>query len=168
MFDKAIEIASSDHTVIGISPFGSDLYNTKLDHHDYDFVVFTADGKSRQLQEGDIDIRILPVEQVLASGLKGSLPETEAHLAMMYGHGIWLDTPWTPMLRSFRPNIWRYGTTVSKYLAHRGFKNKHYIRHQIFLRRFWDTGNADPKLTEEERQEWMSEYLCLQQQSHSE
>lgn len=148
----AINLARVDP--IASIEMGSGLYNTQITHHDTDIALFVPQGRSMQFMEGDLDVRVIPLDSILAPGAKGFLYETDAMLGLLYGHGLWYDHPWTPILQMFRPSIWQYANTVRRFKKKNPEAQKHIVRYDIFLRRFWSTGNADPKLSDEERQEW--------------
>lgn len=155
---EAIELAGVD-PIAGVL-CGSSLYNTQIDQHDVDVALFVPQGRSMQLMEGDLDVRVIPLELMLPPGTKGFLYETDAMLGLLYGHGLWYDHTWTPILRMFRPSIWQYANTVRRFKDKNPDARKHIIRYDIFLRRFWESGNADPKLSDEERQEWLELYTA--------
>lgn len=154
--ETVYEIASQYGKVIAITLAGSELYNTKVNNHDKDYVVITVSGKPRQVQVGDIDIRIISADSLVKSSRTGSLQETETVLALQYGYVVYFDTPWTPMVMSIRPDIHKYMGTIERYLRNKDRTDKHAIRHRIISRRFWDTGDANPRLTETERAEWLT------------
>lgn len=156
--DDAIRLARVDP--IASIEMGSALYNTQITYHDTDIALFVPQGRSMQFMEGDLDVRVIPLDSILAPGTKGFLYETDAMLGLLYGHGIWYDHPWTPILQMFRPSIYKYADTVRRFRKKNPDAQKHIIRYDIFLRRFWSTGNADPKLSDDERQEWLELYTA--------
>lgn len=158
---------SSDHAdaicLAGVDPIasiemGSFLYNTQITYHDKDIALFVPQGRSMQFMDGDLDVRVIPLDLMLPPDTKGFLYETDAMLGLLYGHGSWYDHPWTTVLQMFRPSIYKYADTVRRFRKKNPDARKHIIRYDIFLRRFWETGNADPKLSDEERQEWLELY----------
>lgn len=151
--DQAISLAGVDP--IAAIEVGSALYNTQITFHDHDVALFVPQGKSMQFMEGDLDVRVIPLDLMLPPGTKGFLYETDAMLGLLYGHGQWYDHPWRPALQMFRPSIWQYANTVRQFKMKNPEAIKHIARYDIFLRRFWETGSADPKLSNEERQEWL-------------
>lgn len=151
----AIELAGVD-PIAGVL-CGSSLYNTQIEKHDFDYALFVPQGKSMQFMDGDLDVRVIPLELLLAPGTKGFLYETDAMLGLLHGYGTWYDHPWKPVLQMFRPSIYQYANTVRRFKEKNPEARKHIIRYDIFLRRFWETGNADPRLTDEERREWYEE-----------
>lgn len=152
-FEQAVSLAGVDP--IAAILMGSDLYNTKISDHDTDIALFVPQGKSMQFMDGDLDVRVIPLELMLAPGAKGFLYETDAMLGLLYGRGTWYDHPWKPVLQMFRPSIYQYANTVRRFKVKNPEAQKHIVRYDIFLRRFWSTGNADPRLTDEERREWL-------------
>lgn len=156
--DDAIRLAGVDP--IASIEMGSFMYNTQITYHDIDIALFVPQGRSMQLMEGDLDVRVIPLDLILPPGTKGFLYETDAMLGLLYGHGLWYDHPWTPVLQMFRPSIYQYANTVRRFKEKNPEARKHIIRYDIFLRRFWETGNADPKLSDEERQEWLELYTA--------
>lgn len=154
----AIRLAGVDP--IASIEMGSALYNTQITHHDVDIALFVPKGRSMQFMEGDLDVRVIPLELMLPPGTKGFLYETDAMLGLLYGHGVWYDHPRRPVLQTFRPSIWQYANTVRRFKDKNPDARKHIIRYDIFLRRFWESGNADPKLSDEERQEWLELYTA--------
>ena len=151
--DQAIRLTGVDP--IAAVVVGSTLYNTVVDHHDLDVAVFVPTGKSVQLFEGDLDVKTVTLEFLLGTSSDPQLYETDAVLGLLYGYGRWYDHPWTPALRGFRPSIWGYANTVRRLDDKHPDMIKHLTRYDIFLERFWQTGNADPRLTDEERELWM-------------
>lgn len=151
--DQALSLAKVDP--IASVLMGSDLYNTKITDHDTDIALFVPQGRSLQFMEGDLDVRVIPLDLLLAPGTKGFLYETDAALGLLYGYGVWYAHSWRPALQMFRPSIWRYADTVRRFKAKNPGAIKHIARYDIFLERFWKTGNADPRLTDKERQQWL-------------
>lgn len=157
-------VVASDHAdairLAGVDPIasvemGSALYNTQITHHDVDIALFVPKGRSMQFMEGDLDVRVIPLDSILAPGTKGFLYETDAMLGLLYGHGIIYEShPWSYALRSFRPSIWKYADTVRRFKLKNPGAIKHIARYEIFLERFWLTGIADPKLSDNERLKW--------------
>lgn len=154
----AIELAGVEP--IAAIVVGSFLYNTQIVQHDTDIALFVPQGRSMQFMDGDLDVRVIPLELMLAPGTKGFLYETDAMLGLLYGYGTWYDHPWKPVLQMFRPSIYQYASTVRRFKVKNPEARKHIIRYDIFLRRFWELGNADPKLSDEERQEWLELYTA--------
>lgn len=155
---EAIELAGVD-PIAGVL-CGSSLYNTQVEQHDTDIALFVPQGRSMQFMEGDLDVRVIPLDLILPPGTKGFLYETDAMLGLLYGHGVWYDHPWRSALQMFRPSIWQYGNTVRRFKVKNPDAHKHIIRYDIFLRRFWESGNADPRLSDAERQEWLELYTA--------
>lgn len=149
---EAIELAGVEP--IAATVVGSFLYNTQIEQHDVDVALFVPQGKSMQFMDGDLDVRVIPLDLLLPPGTKGFLYETDAMLGLLYGRGTWYDHPWKPVLQMFRPSIYQYANTVRRFNEKNPEARKHIIRYDIFLRRFWETGNADPRLTDDERNEW--------------
>lgn len=149
---EAIELAEVEP--IAAIVVGSFLYNTQIVQHDVDVALFVPQGKSMQFMDGDLDVRVIPLELMLAPGTKGFLYETDAMLGLLYGRGTWYDHPWKPVLQMFRPSIYQYANTVRRFKVKNPEAQKHIVRYDIFLRRWWETGNANPRLTDDERTEW--------------
>lgn len=146
--------------LVGVEPIaalvvGSTLYNTVIDHHDVDVAVFVPYGKSIQKMSGDLDVHVISLEFLLRTSAKGYLFETDAALGLLHGYGVWYDHPYRAALEGYRPSIYNYADTVRRFEAKNPEAQKHIIRYNIFLRRWWETGNVNPRLTDEERQEWL-------------
>lgn len=139
---------------IGLCPIGSDLYGTKREFHDIDVAVVATDMARKQYSYGDIDLQVFPIEYLIDGAHSKNLLEVEVCLAFMYGHGMLFNHPYSTLLRNVRPDISGYADTVRRYKAGHTVPDKHSIRYDIFLRRWWDTGNADPRLTEDELKEY--------------
>ena len=150
---EAIELAGVD-PIAGVL-CGSSLYNTQVEQHDTDIALFVPQGRSMQFMEGDLDVRVIPLDLILPPGTKGFLYETDAMLGLLYGFGTWYDHPWKPVLQMFRPSIYQYANTVRLFKVKNPEAGKHIVRYDIFLRRWWETGNANPRLTDDERREWL-------------
>lgn len=153
IFDRAITLAGVDPIAVVLC--GSHLYNTVIDPHDYDVTLFVPTGKSSQHMSGELDVRVVSLEFLLKIGTKGYLYEVDSVLGLLYGHGEFYDHPWSPALWNYRPSIWGYADTVRRFKVKNPEAIKHITRYDIFLERFWTTGNADPRLTDEERQLWL-------------
>lgn len=156
LFDQAYIIGEEYGDVLAVIPTGSDLYNTKIDNHDHDFVVIIKGNTSRQVFIDDLDVKICSYGALSKGNIKGSLQEVESVLAIRHGYAQLHGSTGRFLLPTITPNIGGYLSTMDRYLKNKDVKDKHSIRHDIFKRRYWETGNADPRLTEEERQEWLT------------
>lgn len=153
----------SRYDPIAIVPAGSDLYRTKRAQHDFDAIAVTAGGRAAQKMIGDLDLRIIPLEDLLAHASNGSLTDCEVLFALEAGHGAWFNSPFTPMLRGARAPLGRYADTTRRFAKSRNAKAKHTIRHELVLRRAWDTGNTDPRLSDAERAEYLERLAAAEE-----
>lgn len=158
MYDAIDEAVS----LVGVEPIaalvvGSHLYGTVINPHDIDIAIFVPFGKGIQVMSGDLDVHVISLEFLLRTSAKGYLFETDASLGLLYGYGSWYDHPYKAALQGFRPSIFNYADTVRRFEEKNPEAQKHIIRYNIFLERFWRTGNADPRLTREERQRWLEQ-----------
>ena len=47
---------------------GSALYNTQITYHDIDIALSVPQGRSMQFMDGDLDVRVIPLDSLLAPG----------------------------------------------------------------------------------------------------
>lgn len=146
--------------ILAIVPFGSRLYNTSTVFHDVDIVLIVDGHRRSQVIKDTLDVHIVPVTHLLDIKNSKNVMESEVALAIEYGHAIVFDTPWKPMILSIKAGVPAYGDTIRRYMSKNSVPAKHRVRYDIFLKRFWETGNADPKLSDEERQEWLELYTA--------
>lgn len=153
MIDQALSLVDVDP--IAAVVVGSDLYNTKIEDHDTDIAIFVPTGKRVQTMWEDLDVQVISLEHLLKIGTRGYLYEFDAVLGLLYGYGVWYNHPWKPALQMYRPSIWGYADTIRRFKINTPEARKHIIRYDIFLKRFWETGNANPRLSDEERAQWL-------------
>lgn len=160
--DRALNLLPDDLRPLAVVPAGSDLYNTQRDFHDHDLVIIVESGPNKQLFDGDMDARILPLDQLLFLAGKGSLVECETLFALTYGHGRILDTRWAPLLQAARAPFNRYASMTDRHRSKPAFRIKDGARWDLFLRRAWETGNMDPRFTPTEREQFLDRLAKLE------
>lgn len=156
LLDRALAAAPTGCQPLAVLPFGSDLYGTQLTFHDHDLIVVTADGRPRQIIDGDLDVRIAPLRHLLAHAAHGSLVETEVLFALTAGHGEVFDSAWAPLLRAARGSLPKYAATTNRLARTPQPRPKDRVRWDLFLDRAWSTGNTDPRFSGTEREEFLA------------
>ena len=140
---------------LALLPAGSDLYNTKTDFHDVDAAAVTRFGRPRSYQSGDLDLRALPLKHLMLTSARGSLVECETLFALESGHGLLFDDSFRPWLRQLRAPFPAYASATERMRARSAFRPKDGVRWDIYIERAWRTGNLDPRLTEDERGQFL-------------
>lgn len=85
---------------------GSTLYNLATEQSDTDIAIITEGrGKDRQHINGEIDLRITPIEMFMKRLWDTSIPETDLLMSRAFD---FTDSSYRHMLESFRPNAYQY------------------------------------------------------------